>query len=241
MRKKKNPKKQHHWKSKIKAGCLALGMATAWGGEARGDIVSIGSVNPTIQLHNAFLYYGNNISTADMMSLGTLPVGETNFSHTDFYWEDLPDAYSQIDGHRPGYVLIGLYGETQPGVAISFPNGTSQSWSQIFESSSAYAWQRYPESTVAGYLQNALTSEDDYYQLLSFLRYYGDFKYKINGCPCATEYGHTGTIVCFSDPLPAGEIDVDIVPEPATWVFLIGLAGGAVIYSWNRNHARRSS
>jgi hypothetical protein len=229
MRKKKNAKTRRHWKSKLKTGCLALGMATAWGAPAQGDVISLVSVTPATTINKAYLYYGNNISTADIMSLGTLPGGQTTtFSHTDFYWEDYPNAYTEENGHYPWYTLIGLYGDpNHPGVAISFPNDNPitlpLSWPQIFETTQHDYWN-YTEAEVIDLVNRGSPG--------GFLYTYGD-DYIFDHPPCGTEYGHEGTIVCFSDPTFGGVITVDIVPEPAAWALLIGLAGSALL--WRRD------
>jgi hypothetical protein len=240
MRKKKiaqKAKKQRkkNWKSGLQAGCLALGMATAWGGETRGDVISLVSITPTTTISKAFLYYGNNISTADIMSLGTLSAGQTTtFSHTEFYWEDYANAYTEVNGHRPLYVLIGLYGdENNPGVAISFPSADPvtipKQWSQIFETTKKDYWD-YSEAEVIDCVNQGTVGD--------FLYVYGDNHYGLfDPPPCGTEYGHEGKIVCFSNPTLGGVVTVDVVPEPAAWVLLV-TASSALLF-WRRDLLRR--
>jgi hypothetical protein len=236
MRKKnvKKQKKQRKWKSGLKAGCLALGMATAWGGEARSDVILQVSATPATTLTNAFVYYGNNASTAYLRSLGTLPGGQTTTlvdvipTNTEPSWWGDPDAYAS----GASYVIIGMYDEGgSPGVAISFPNDapitTPKQWAEVFESSWNHGYD-YSEAEIIGYLQAA-----DYAELDRFLYNYGDVKRTRNGHPCATEYGNQATLVNFSDPTFGGVVTVTLVPEPAAWVLLVTTAG--TLLFWRRD------
>ena len=70
---------------KLQAACMAACLATAWGGvdEANADVTFTGSITPNQTVTNAHVYYGNNVSTAAIRPLGTLPANETtSFTHT---------------------------------------------------------------------------------------------------------------------------------------------------------------
>ena len=62
---------------KLKAACLSLGLATAWGGAASADTVLRVEVTPAVTLTNAVVVYGNNVSTEIYIPIGTAPAGQT--------------------------------------------------------------------------------------------------------------------------------------------------------------------
>jgi hypothetical protein len=223
-------------KSGIKAGCLALGMATAWGGEACGDPVSHITINSTVGISNAYLFYANNVTSADVKSLGNLTAGATTLSQWDFTPGE--DAYGDNGtGHRPTYMMIGLYDYSgNPGVVVSFPNSyyelSNKQWADFFQSTPGHEYDR-TEAQVVGYLQSAATDFSAYCGVCDFLRDFGNSRYDVCGHPCATEYGQMATLVGFSGASLIGRVTVDVVPEPATWVLLIG-AAGALLF-WRRD------
>jgi hypothetical protein len=239
MSKQKGRKKPSRWKHGIKAGCLALGMATAWGGEARSDMITHVSVAPTTDIRNAFIYYGNNLTTGTTKSLGFLPGGATTtFSQTNLLVDE-ESGYVVRDGHRPTYMMIGLYGPVDsPGVAVSFPNvdpvTLQKRWSDYFESS-PHHWNDYPESQIIGYLQTAEPWNDSFMALNDFLFSFGCSLYDYFGHVCATEYARTATLVGFSAATDLGSAVADVTPapEPAAWVLIVGAAG--VFLFWRRD------
>jgi hypothetical protein len=235
----KRRQKQGKLKAGLKAGWLALGMATAWGGEARGEVIGHVSVTPTTTIHNAFLYYTNNVTTGDMKSLGTMPAGQTTqLSQTGFLVEEV-QGYQAQNGHRPTYMMVGLYdGDTGPGVVVSFPNAdpvtSHKQWADIFLAR-PNPFEDYSEAAVIGYLQSAAPGNDDYGHLWNFLFDFGTSTYTYYGHPCATEYAQQAVLVGFSEASNLGSamVDVTAVPEPAAWVLLVG-AAGAVLF-WRRD------
>jgi len=229
MRKRKNSKKRRKWKSGLKAGCLALGLATAWGGEARGDVILQVTANLTKSLTDAFIYFNNNVTSGYMESLGTLSAGQT-ITKTYTHWGTL-DNFTQKNGARSSYVMVGLYDDQgSPGVAVSFPNADPISgpvqWADIF-GPSGVSYYHYTEAEVIGYVNQA-SAGTDYTPLRYFLN---DISYNAG----ETEYGNESTIVCFSNPTSGGVMTVDVlpVPEPAAWMLFVGLSGAVLL--WRRD------
>ena len=86
----------------FKFACLALGLVTAWGDEATADATLKLEVSPQQTLTNAFVLYGNNVSTGVIRSLGTIPGGQTTtFDHT-FIDECFPTATGYVTPPRTG-------------------------------------------------------------------------------------------------------------------------------------------
>ncbi|MBN2023822.1 MAG: PEP-CTERM sorting domain-containing protein [Pirellulales bacterium] len=226
--------RKKNWKSGLQAGCLALGMATAWGGEAHGDTLFQIAVTPSTDIRNAYVYYGSNTSGRLMTSLGTLLANETTiFLQT--HWAD-PEDFKSPEGHAdPAYALIGLYGDVNdPGIAISFPNDVPirdhRTWASYFETTGFPAWDT-SESEVIWKFDQAIGGFDGYVE--TFIGIYGSH----TSDPCGIPYGQTGTIVCFSDAQYGGVITVTPVPEPAAWILLV-TATGALLF-WRRDLLHR--
>ena len=214
MHKQKKEKKKKKWKSKLQAGCLALGLATAWGAEARGEAILQVSATPAQTLTNAFVYYYANGSCNGLESLGTLPTGQTSVLSRTLPFD--PDNYSNC-----GYVLIGLHDDgTSAGVTVSFPNDDilvlHSQWEEVFG---------FAEVDAIDALYQA--GSGDVITLYYLLYYNTNF--------VQTPRGNEGTLVSFSNPTFGGVVTVDIlpVPEPAAWVLLISLAGTVLL--WRRD------
>ena len=228
MRKKKS-KNGRKWRRGVQAGCLALGMATAWGGEARGSMYLNIAADATQTIDNVYVLYGIGYSGQGLQSLGTLPIGHSTFAL------EVPDG-----SYRPYYTMIGLLPEgASTGVAVSFPNPVTMpaSWADVFESGPISYYNR-SEAEVVGYVENASNNP---YPLLGFLSHYGDPTFGLDNPPLATELGQTATLVGFSAPSAVGSVTVDIgsqplqasVPEPATWILFVGMAGSVLF--WRRD------
>jgi hypothetical protein len=230
QKKNKSKNKNRKWKSGLKAGCLALGLATAWGGEAKAETLFEVSITPSTTLNNAYLYYGSNTSGNLMTSLGTLLAGETK-TIIQTHWANPEDFVSPEGYSQPAYALIGLYGDTSnPGIAISFPNDDliqqHKTWADVFETTGVPAWDDSKEEVLYDF-ERAIGGFDGY--LSTFISYKGGRDSTL----CGTDYGQTGTIVCFSEATYGGTITVNMVPEPASWVLLIGAAGSLLF--WRRD------
>jgi hypothetical protein len=235
---KKSAKSRQRWKRGIQAGCLALGMATAWGGEASGSVYLNVSLDAEQTITNAYIYYGVGYSSTRLQSLGTINAGASTLSI------ELPDNTV----YRNYYVLVGLYDdEGTTGVAISFssddPIEASASWDDIFTSTNGYIGFSESEFVDLIYAQGGwsghyLASE----RLASFLAFYGDASWGSSNTPCATLFGETATLVCFSNASYGGSVTIDLdseplqsatVPEPATSILFVGLIGSMLF--WRRD------
>jgi hypothetical protein len=217
-----------------------MGLATAWGGNAVADATLKLEVSPQQTLTNAFVLYGNNVSTGVIRSLGTILGGET----TTFYhslivdqipncdWVCDPASYVVPPGDDspfnpyPRYALIGLYqGDDGPGITVSFPNNdpivNMSPWSSLFESSTVSSFN-FAESDVIDDLSNVLPNVA--FDLLTVYLRSGSFIPTSIGTP----YGSTAVLVNFSDATFGGAAIATLVPEPASFVLLIGTVGIAL-------------
>jgi len=227
------------------AACLSLGLATAWGNSASADATLRVDIAPQQTLSKALIYYGNNISTGVLRSLGTLPGGQTSTIFQTIATEEVPfegnwtwdpDSYGPGSNKPAFYAVIGLYsGDAGPGVSISFPNqdpiDALATWSSIFERQdlSIPSSFRFTEQEVVDGLTNTTQSQDfpplviaD--RLHSLLAIYGEPNGYMGG-PLATEYGQTATMVNFSNASFGGTVNVSLVPEPAACLLLVSAAG----------------
>jgi hypothetical protein len=225
---KKNSKrnKKSKWKNGLKAGCLALGMATAWGAEARGEMSGLAYAEivaaPTQTLTDAYVFYNNNVTQGWMWSLGEFPANDIT---TLYQCVGNLNAFAEINGERPSYVVVGL---SQVGgvesVVLSFPNADAlqMQWDDLFGPNGG-SYYTYEESYVINALHNPGSGA-----LEQFLN---DISYD----PCRTQYNHEATLVGFTNGAPAssGTVLVNIVPEPASWILLIGAAGSLLF--WRRD------
>ncbi|MBN2023600.1 MAG: hypothetical protein JW809_12515 [Pirellulales bacterium] len=235
---KKKSRKRRSWRSGLKAGCVALGMATAWGGQADAGVMSLVSITPEVDLTHAFVYYGNNVTSGMIKSLGDLPGGQTTTVSQTGFIVDFPQHYDETNGHRPTYAVIALYDEGgSPGVAISFPNddpiAMNRSWDDIFRYS-YYPGAGYDEEEVVNSLLQS-ENEDPSGGPLDWFLCFAMSDSTATGDHCATEYGQQATLICFSNATFGGTVTVDVVPipEPAAWVLVIGMAG-ALLW-WRRD------
>jgi hypothetical protein len=232
-------------KRRLKAACLTLGLATAWGGEAVADATLKIEITPQQTLTNALVYYGNNISTGVLRSLGTLPGGQTSTVFHTFIANQVPfeeswswtaDSYVPGLGHQPAvYAVIGLYeGAEGTGVSVSFSNDdpitAMATWSSIFDRDDQITAYRYTEASIVDYLQE-IDFFPNYPQVVQesevkrFLESYSSNSRPYLHSELATEYGQSATLVNFSDAAFGGTVIVQLVPEPATWCFIVGVAG----------------
>ncbi|MBN2023599.1 MAG: hypothetical protein JW809_12510 [Pirellulales bacterium] len=209
------------WRRGLEAGCVALGMATAWGGQARGEALLLAKAAPETALSDVFVYYTANNSFCGLESLGDIPAGETSLLYRSIIRE-------KEDYARGGFVVVGLYQEgAEEGVAISFANDdvlTSHTqWADLFESSPASHYNHTEAEVIDCLHQAAAGNTDPLWDVL----YYG------LSFPTWSPYGHEATLVCFSDPTFGGTATVQVIPEPAAWVLVIGMAG-ALLW-WRRD------
>jgi hypothetical protein len=207
-------------RQRLKAAALAIGLATAWGGEANAEVLLQLDISPTRTLRDAYVYYANNISSARFISLGTLPENETStFYHLlDGQFDDAPQKLLPTsDRPNVGYWVIGVYDEENAsGIGVSFRNETVVSegtpWSSVFFGPN--------EQTIAGALT---TSSFLDFTFRSFIDMYGNPSYTPSA-KLPTHYGEYSTLVNFSDATYGGTAIARIVPEPSS-IILVGAAG----------------
>jgi hypothetical protein len=224
---------------------LVLGLATAWGMEAHADATLKLELTPEQTLTNALVMYGNNVSTAFSVLLGTVPGGTTTtFFHTlrdseisYCDWVCDPQSYLPSGNKSSFYAVIGLYeGAAGTSVTVSFPNDDpivdSATWDSIFQSDSApVSDYRFPKPTIISDLlaaaPNPLYPEfviTEHVQRM--LEIYGEPDAYMGG-PIATDYGSTAVLVNFSEASFGGTAYAQLLPEPASWLLMVGGAGVA--------------
>lgn len=221
------PRKTKLMRRRAKAAALAVGLATAWGGEASADVIMRLDVTPTRTLSNTYVYYANNISTASIRSLGVLPANQTTtFTHIlNEQYDKKPEYLVPTPSYpRVGYWVIGVFEEGDtPSISVSFPSDSpitsGAQWSDIFG--------QQDELQLANFLMWSFDSES--FLNSNFVAGYGNPGYKPNAI-LPTHYGEYGTLVNFSTAAFGGTVLATIVPEPtsivlasAAGVFLMGV------------------
>lgn len=184
-----------------------MGMVTAWGTEAVADTIPVRlSMTPEITLLNAHVLYGNNYSSGDLRSLGTIPEGLTSsFDHT------VDDTFVATP---PTFAVVGLYDTGDVvGIAVSLRNNElidNASWISVFGNNP------FTEAEVIAELQAGRAG--------SFLRQYGHPTY-LSGWTSAIDFGGTGTLANFSEATFGGTVSVNVVPEPASFALVVSAMG----------------
>jgi hypothetical protein len=203
--------------AKLKQACLAVGLATAWSGEANAELTFTPSITPTQTISNAWIYYHQNAtSPLNGISLGILPANQTTtFEHPNPL-SNFPDNV-WFSG-RSGYVVIGLYDNAgEPSVAVSMPDASailaSQTWEQLFTRPEPFY---YSEAEVVAELQQGnfpssfMEGNADYFDDAS-----GQWVQKL-----VTPIGDPATLVGFSTATFLGAAHVP-VPEPSSLVLVV--------------------
>jgi hypothetical protein len=236
-------KRKRH-KRPLKAACLSLTLATAWGYEAAAEVTFKLTIAPEQTLTNAVVFYGNNRTSGALRSLGTIPGGQTS---TIFHTlspgprgstpATEPEYYDPALGSAsPYFVIIGLHqGEAGHSAIVSFPNDDPvqlmESWEEIFESPAISATYHVTEQALIDDLVDGhpLPQNPDVYVAdgaRRFSEWYGGIPGVANG-RLSTPFGQSATLVHFSDASFGGIAIVDLIPEPATWFLLVSAAGAA--------------
>lgn len=237
---------------KITKACLSIGLASAWAAApSEADVTFVGSVTPTVDIDNAVIYYGNNVSTAGVAQLGSLTAGvTTEFTHT-FFTDDLrpnsadwvtdPNSYEGdsnpafIFGRlQPGYAFVGTYDDGgNLGVVVSFPDDSpivaGSTFEETFNTDSSFdpTEQQFLDALLA--VPSAFTLEDSFFLDINSL---------IQGVQdlILTPYGLETNLIAFSTAGPAGTITI-VVPEPASIGVVLCGAGSLLLRGRRRPDA----
>jgi hypothetical protein len=214
----------------LKAACLAVGLVTAWGGQANaGPSQSTNQIQLTItpsnNLTHVFFIYGGNGTTLQVLSVTPLPdlVGGTSTTDTI--------SVGTVPFRPAGYTIIGLYDETNKLLSIGMSPteanriaGTT-SFSNEFMVFGTSPPVLYSESDIA-----SLLLSNDTAGLTSFIgRAFNGFM--------EIPVGGSGELVNFSNAANGGSMTADfVVPEPSPF-FLASIGALALLTA----HRRRKS
>lgn len=209
-------------RKKFLGACLSATLATAWAGTADSKDIHV-TILPTVTMHSAWLVFHYSNASPDFLYLGTLSGNETNA----FNYYNIPDT--QFDpsnsGIPTGYEFIGAHvGEDPTGLAVGFPSDSPIQQGQSFSD----AFPPVPGITF---------NEADLLVSITH-NHYGDYLFdeflSIYLSQLSTPYGVQGTIVNFTGASFGGTIDVDVVPEPASWILLVSAAGMSTVLARGR-------
>lgn len=238
------------------AGCVALGLATAWGGEADADITFKVEVTPAHDLMDAFVYFGNNATGANAYPLGSLSADEPHTfllnlpGSSGFYLDDTPEYYQPGGNAEIGFAVGGIYElDGEHGIVVSYidssPIDTQQSWEELID----FARPWHPESS-----EDELV--DEYFAELArglhhwnwttlaelvgsskFLTDIPEYPEGYSQRPLLADYGSEATLIAFGPTRFAGTANVTIVPEPTSIVLLVTTFGMIAIYARSRGES----
>jgi hypothetical protein len=214
---------QGRTRDRLKQACLAIGLATAWGGEAEAGLTFEASITPSQTITNAWMYYHQNVTSPLWgLSLGTLPANQTSeFSHPN-QLANYPDSVWTAPNSNTGYIIIGLYDEGgSPGVVVSMPNShainANLTWEQFFARPTA-AYQS--EAQIVSELQQGNVP-------IEFLSEYAQYFDPPSGSwvrELSTPLGKGATLVGFSTATFYGTAHVAL-PEPASLTLIVCTLG----------------
>jgi hypothetical protein len=210
-------------KKKLKAACLAAGLATAWGGsqaEATTYLVD-GYVQPAQALKGVYVgtYFWNaspSWSSWKLVSMSIAANEKIDFSFTT----EGADLYP---GTKPSYWVLGVYDETQKGVSVGFnssnaPDAVGKQWEDYFP-----FW--YVTETITA---DALLDPDGPDEIASRFDEFSSLVPRYGLSHCGAALGDAMLFVNFSTgTLGGGDIyaDYTIIPEPSS----IGMAGMVIM------------
>ena len=197
-------------RKKFLGACLSATLATAWAGSAEAKDIHL-SITPTETISaGQVLFQVVNSSALGVFYLGTIPGGQTSVFDYLGYSDEIFNSTSL------GFLFIGVHGpEDNLGLSIGVNSNSTiqngESFAAAFPPVNGY-------SITEANLVNAVTlGYYGEYIYLPFLNQYAD--------SVTIPYGAPGTIVNFTDASFGGTINVDVVPEPASWVLLVSAAG----------------
>ncbi len=192
--------------TKFLAACASLSLATAWAESAAATTIRL-EVTPTVPLHEAWVgYYHLNDSSVNARFLGDIAAGQTSVFNHEFL-NVPPEAFS----NGLGYVLVGLYGESgSEGVMLSYVDDTPITNGETWESFVQPIDDDEKQQVIDGLLGISPWS------VAAFLN-------GISG-EHAQDYGKSVTLINYSQA-ELGGTAIATIPEPATWVLVVGAAG----------------
>lgn len=236
------------------AGCVALGLATAWGGEAEADITFKVEVTPAHDLLDAFVYFGNNATAPTLRSLGPLEGGkphESTHTLTPAELEHSPARFETLfsdGGKLPlGFAVAGLYQRDEDfGITVSMPDrlllDEGGSWEDFASAPPLLGFDDSEEQVADQYLGVSM-EQPDYWSMVIPYIYHGYTESYNNSRSVPEEYrderyltlyGKEATLISFRDTRFAGTAIVTIVPEPQSVFYVVAFACMALATGGNR-------
>ncbi len=197
------------------ATCASLGLATAWAAPAAATTVRL-EVTPTLSLREAWVgYYHLNDSSVNQRFLGDVPAGQTSV-----YLHDFPQVPPEAFSSSRGYLLVGLYGE--PGsesVMLSYINDSPITNGETWDSFILPISDDEKQKVIDGLSGTWPFSVGAFFNGVS-----GEL---------GQDFGNQVTLVHYS-LAGFGGTAIATVPEPATWVLVVGAAGILPLVRRNR-------
>lgn len=232
---------------RVRALCLSVGLATAWGGtqQADADITFDVSIESQVTLNNAYIFFGNNVSSPVIVPIGVIPANQLSsmqitLTDSSYTWQADPSIYEVVVPpprfglyFDPRWGVLAEYDEDGvKGVALVLADDESIIKGSQFDSLFNRPGFPYVESSVIHYLETS-----DFDQLINFSNYL--LILGISNPDVQTPlYGQEGILVAFSDASFAGAVTVSIVPEASSFVMLMstGTMSLLAFIFWRKPH-----
>ena len=212
---------------KLRAACLTVGLATAWGAAPDSQAATLRvEVTPSQSIENAAVFFNWNSSgnPPGFYRLGSIGAGETataQLTIDDAVFETSPSPYLEPYTDFGYTVVASLNGGAGP--VVSLPDAEaivdSAEWADLFPTAD--------ESGVVDDLSSYAVNPTQIWRLPDLHRLVLEHARSLPGRDFAvTPYGVESVLTGFSTATHYGTAIVYFVPEPAAWVILV-MAGSA--------------
>jgi hypothetical protein len=209
----------------LKTACLAVGLATAWGGQANAgpsqsaDQIQL-TIDPNQNLSHVYFLYATN-ATGEPVKVLSLPDLIAGVSTTETVV--IQNGFSQGPFNQIVYSVIGLYDETNQLVTIGFNSPAAAS---VIGTNFNTEFPSFTESGIATALLN-----NDVTTISNFL-----FRTVIFGPEFEIPVGTSGELVNFSGGTVGGSLSATFVPEPSP--ALLASFGALTLLIFHRKRER---
>jgi hypothetical protein len=206
----------------LKAACLAVGLATAWGGQTDAGVVPPSeeiqlTINPSNNLSHVYFFYATNATgLGSANTLTALPNLTAGVSTTETFFATPAGNY--LDPLR-FYGVVGLYDETNKLITLSMTS--VEAGNVIGTRDFSTEFSGFTEDSLA----TALLSNDTFTITTFFWEYEA-------GRATDIPIGTSGQLVNFSLGSDGGSLSATIVPEPSP--ALLVSAAALAIFAFHR-------
>lgn len=193
--------------------CLTATLTTAWGvPQASADMVDLeisGWIEPESDISNgfAFAYFLNDNSSGEYF---LMPISLGSFSggiRTPIQFDISVDDRFLGDGDLQQFSFAGIHDSANDGVTLAIP---ADSAVQFIADGADWIFAGLPSRQQIAVDLAAGSGESDKLRIV------------VRQNDTRTDFGQTATLVAFGPAAANGQMFLDIVPEPATFLLVVG-------------------